>query len=100
MAPSRREDILERLRRAQADLTQRFDVGSLWLFGSTARRQDTPGSDVDLLVTFRSAPSFDRYMDLRYRLEELLGAPVDLVTPASLKPRLEERVRREGVLVA
>jgi predicted nucleotidyltransferase len=39
-------------------------------------------------------------MDLRYRLEELLGAPVDLVTAGSLKPRLEERVRRDGVRVA
>ncbi len=88
------------LRRSLGELTARYDVASLWLFGSCARRDDSAGSDVDLVVTFRSTPTFDRYMDLRYRLEELLGSPVDLVTAGSLRPRFAERVRQEGVRVA
>ncbi|MBC7771307.1 MAG: nucleotidyltransferase family protein [Pyrinomonadaceae bacterium] len=100
MSLSRREEILEVLRRSLSDLASRYDVASLRLFGSAARGEDTEHSDIDLVVSFRSAPTFDRYMDLLYALEDLLGAPIDLVTTGSLKPRLEERVHREGVLVA
>jgi predicted nucleotidyltransferase len=100
MSFSRRDEILHTLRRSLSDLAAQYDVASLRLFGSTARGEDTERSDIDLVVSFRSTPTFDHYMDLRYALEELLGAPVDLVTTGSLKPRLEERVRQEGVLVA
>lgn len=39
-----------------------------------------PDSDVDLLVDFPAAPSFEQFMDLKLALEDLLHRPVDLVT--------------------
>lgn len=48
------------------------------LFGSTARGDDGPGSDIDLLVEMRD-PSFDRMVELGAKLEALLGRRVDLV---------------------
>lgn len=75
-------------------------VESLSLFGSVARDQASPGSDVDLLVQFAGPPSFDRYMDLKLLLEESLGAKVDLVTPRALRPALRHRIEKDAIRVA
>lgn len=86
--------IVQILKREFATLRSRFGVKSLGLFGSIARGEASPGSDVDILVEFK-APSFDHYMDLKFYLEERLGRPVDLVLKGSLKPALRERILRE-----
>ena len=74
-----------------------FGVGSLALFGSIARDEAHAGNDVDILVEFDGPPSFSRFMDLKFYLEDLLGCPVDLVTRRALKPRLRTRVEEEAV---
>lgn len=53
-----------------------------------------------MLVEFDGPPTFDRYMDLKFHLEDLLGRRVDVVTPAALKPRMRPVVQREAVRVA
>jgi predicted nucleotidyltransferase len=92
--------ILERLRGHAADLRKRFGVKQIWLFGSAARDEARADSDVDILVEFAASPTFDGYMDLKFRLEELLGAKVDLVTRGAVRAALKERIEREAVLVA
>ena len=75
-------------------------VGSLSLFGSVARGDARPDSDVDLLVEFVEVPGFVGYVRLRDRLAQLLGREVDLVMPSGLRPRLRERVLAEARRVA
>ena len=94
------DEIRRVLRRHADELRSRYRVGFLALFGSAARREATETSDVDLLVEFETEPTFDLFMDLKFRLEELLGRPVDLVTRAGLRDGLKERVEREAVRVA
>lgn len=93
-----RDEILHILNEHRAEL-QRFGVGSLALFGSKARDEARIGSDVDILVEFDGPPSFGRFMDLKFYLEDILGCPVDLVTRRALKPRLRARVEEEAVHV-
>ena len=95
-----REAILERLKAKTPDLTQRYGLRSLAVFGSMARGDDHPGSDVDLLVTFEGPATFDRYMGLKLELEDLLGRPVDLGTPQTLRPELRARVEKDLIRVA
>jgi len=75
-------------------------VQSLALFGSVARGEARPDSDVDLLVEFTDLPTFDRYMGLKFLLEEMLGRRVDLVIREDLKPRLRATVERGAMRVA
>lgn len=75
-------------------------VKSLAVFGSVARGEAGPKSDVDILVEFNNTPGFDQYMDLKFFLEDLLNRHVDLVTPDALKPRIRPNVEREAVRVA
>ena len=95
----RREEALAILRGHLGDLT-RFGVKSLALFGSVARDEARPDSDLDLLVEFEGTATFDRYMGLKLYLEDLLGSGVDLVMRKALRPRMVPSVEREAVRVA
>ena len=81
------------------DLT-RLGVKSLALFGSVARGDNRPESDIDLLVEFEGSATFDGYLNLKDFLEELLNRKVDLVTRKALKPRLRPQVEKEAIHVA
>jgi hypothetical protein len=75
-------------------------VASLSLFGSAASDRLRETSDIDILVRFADEPTFDAFMDVKLRLEDVLGRKVDLVTEAALKPAIRDRVLREALLVA
>ncbi len=94
-----RETILEFLKQHQAAL-QDLGVRSLALFGSVARDEATPTSDIDILVELELPITFDRYMDIKFYLEDHLGKKVDLVSWKSLKPQLREIVAKEAVYVS
>ncbi|MGG6266582.1 nucleotidyltransferase family protein [Leptolyngbya sp. AN03gr2] len=93
-----RDDVLERLRADRLSL-QAFKVQSLILFGSVARNQATPESDVDLLVEFAQPIGLLTFVRLKRHLETILGCSVDLGTPNSLKPDLKEPVLQESIRV-
>ena len=73
-------------------MAKRFGVASLLLFGSVARGEATPQSDVDLLVEFNRPVGYFGLFALQDYLEHLLGCPVDVGTLDSLKPYIRERV--------
>lgn len=95
----KREEVI-RLISTQRDEIKRLSVKSLAFFGSVARNESRPNSDVDFLVEFEGMATFDGYNNLKSFLEKLLGCKVDLVTHRSLKPRLRPLVEKEAVYVA
>jgi predicted nucleotidyltransferase len=72
-------------------------VASLRVFGSVARNEAGPASDVDLLVEFEGPATFDRFMDLEEWLGASLGRPIDLATPRALRSSIREAVLREAI---
>ncbi len=95
----KREEVLTTLKAHRDDLVS-LGVKSLRLFGSTARDEMRPDSDVDLLVAFEAIPTFSVYMQLRIFLEDLLGASVDLVTETGLRSQVRPYVERDAIRVA
>lgn len=95
----RRDEVLAILQAHREDL-RRLGVRTLSLFGSTARDEARPDSDIDLLVEFAATATFDAFMDLKFYLEDLLGRRIDLVTSKALKPRIRPSVEREAILIA
>jgi uncharacterized protein len=67
------------------------------VFGSVARGEATPQSDLDLLIDVGSTTSAWFPAGLLLDLEEILGFHVDVVTERALHPALRERVLREAV---
>ena len=82
------------------DEIRRFSVRRLSLFGSVARDEAGPDSDVDVLVEFDGPATFDRYTGLLAFLEDLFGRRVDLLTPRAIKPRAAARIEEDLVRVA
>ncbi len=79
------------------EMRRRFGVRSLALFGSRARDQARDGSDI--LVEFDGPATSTRYFGLQFFLEDLLGAPVDLVTERALRPQLRPFIERDAIHV-
>jgi predicted nucleotidyltransferase len=92
--------VLARLRGHEAELRQR-GIAGLWVFGSAARGEARPDSDVDLIAEFDPAIrlSLTGFASLRADLSDLLGTPVDLAEWGVLKPPVRERAEREAVRV-
>jgi uncharacterized protein len=67
------------------------------IFGSVARGDERPGSDLDLLVEFEPGRTLLDLSGLRLDLQEELGRPVDVVTPQGLHPHLKDRILKERV---
>ncbi|MDP2895257.1 MAG: nucleotidyltransferase family protein [bacterium] len=80
----------------QEELRERFSVSRIGVFGSFVADSARPESDVDILVELE-VPTFDHYMDLKFRLEEALDRTVDLVMAETVKPRLRPIIEREVV---
>jgi predicted nucleotidyltransferase len=95
-----REEVRRILLEHNAELAQKYGVKSLALFGSVARDESGPESDVDLLVELDRPVGYFGLFALQDHLESLFGCKVDLGTPDSLKPRIRERVMGECVRVA
>ena len=91
-----RDDILARLQAYEPEL-RRLGVRSLALFGSVARGDDTPESDVDILVSIEPEAELSLLGIARIhrRLGELLGREVDLVEREALRPPFAEEVARD-----
>jgi predicted nucleotidyltransferase len=80
-------------------LCQKYDVRVLKLFGSTARGEDRPDSDIDLIVEFDGRKSLFDLIGLEHDLEDLLGREVDLVTEPGLSPYLRDRILESAVVI-
>ncbi|HEX8674489.1 MAG TPA: nucleotidyltransferase family protein [Longimicrobium sp.] len=88
------------LLRAHMDELRTLGVLEISIFGSVARGEAGPDSDVDVLVELGPGIGLFRYVDIRDRLSEILGRPVDMATPDGLKPRIRDHILAEAVRAA
>ncbi len=92
-----RDDIINLISQRRESIKE-FGVREIGVFGSFARGEQTPASDVDVLVDLEPH-TFSAYMDLLFFLEELFDRKVDLVPKEDIKPLLRNRILREVVYV-
>ena len=93
-----RDIILQILRDHREQLSQ-MGVRSLALFGSAARGEIGPDSDIDLLADLEPPYTFDRYIRIKFYLEDVFQRPVDVVMPETLKARVRPYVEKEAIYV-
>ncbi|MPY98033.1 MAG: nucleotidyltransferase [Actinophytocola sp.] len=83
--------------RKLAAICARYGIASLEVFGSTARGDAGPDSDIDVLYELRPGARLGwEIEDLNRELAELFGRPVDLVSKRALHPLLRENVLTES----
>jgi uncharacterized protein len=89
------QNLIAILHQHRAELSA-MGVKSLMPFGSIVHGQERPDSDIDILVVFSRPVGLLAFIRLKQRLAELLGRPVDLVTPEALKPPLRDGILSEA----
>ena len=87
---------LDQKRDAARKAAGRFRAANLRVFGSVLRGTDQDGSDIDLLVDALPGATLFNLGGLQLELEELLGVPVDLLTPGDLPPKFRDQVLAEA----
>jgi uncharacterized protein len=93
--PRTLEEIRCELREMLPGLRERYPISYLGVFGSWAREEQRPGSDLDLLVDFDGPIDLFAYARLQREIADRLGVPVDLVHRPGLKPAIGRNVLRE-----
>ena len=82
------------------DEMRTYGVKRLALFGSVARGEDRPESDVDILVEFDRQIGLFTFVSLQRYLEGLIGRTVDLAMPESLRPEMKAAILAEATYAA
>ena len=89
--------LLRRRRQALLDAVAAAGARDLRVFGSVARGEDGPDSDVDLLVDVPDDTGLFSMLALQGTLERVLKVKVDLATPADLKPRVRDAALQDAI---
>lgn len=94
------EDLKQLLMKHKSEIKERFGVKNLYIFGSYVRGEQTPESDIDILVEFeKGKKTFRNYMGLKFYLEELFEKKVDLVIKEAVRKELKKNIYGEAINV-
>jgi hypothetical protein len=92
------KDVKKIIHNHKKDLLE-LGVSSLSVFGSIARGEGSPKSDVDILVDFDAKKGLFAFVGLKHYLEKILKCEVDLVTKRALHPALKSKILGEALHV-
>lgn len=95
---SSKEEVIRKLKRLKLGLTKTYPIASIAIFGSFARSEQTPDSDIDILVELNGQIG-SKFFDLAEELESSLGQRVDLVSKNGIKPRYLKSIESDLVYV-
>ncbi|MCD6527770.1 MAG: nucleotidyltransferase family protein [Desulfuromonas sp.] len=95
-----RDQVLQKLSVHLGEIKHRFSVESLSVFGSMARDEAGPDSDLDILIVYKETPGIFAFLELKDYLEKTVNRPVDLVTDKALKEQLRDSIMQEAVRVS
>ena len=92
-------ELLSKLKAEKNSLYERYKVTRLGVFGSYARGEEKPGSDIDILIEFEEAPGMKEFFGTEEYLEKLLNMKIDLVRENAIRPELKERIMSEVIFL-
>jgi predicted nucleotidyltransferase len=87
------------VRKLKAGLARFPKVRKAWLFGSFARKDDKPGSDIDLAIEVQDPFSYFELADVQYQLEQLVGRKVDVGFMDAFRPHVRARIEPDLRLI-
>ena len=90
---------LDYISSAVSRVLAQYDVSEAYLFGSFARGEQTPNSDIDLRLVCGNAMTFGTLYELSHELERELGRKVEIVTnpPEHMRPAFRKSIKQEEI---
>jgi uncharacterized protein len=90
-----REQIIRQLKAHKPDLQKKYPLANIGLFGSFARNEQTPASDLDIMVEFNGPIGWE-IVDLLEELEQIFaGQKIDLVSKGGIRPMLWSYIEKD-----
>lgn len=100
MAFSSLDEVIAYLKKNKAYLHDRFGITSIGVFGSFVRGEQTPYSDIDMVVEMeKSKKNIHSFLQLKRFIEKEIERKVDIGFEHSLKPAIREKVKEQIVYV-
>jgi predicted nucleotidyltransferase len=98
MASMKRDEIIEKLKQRETDLRAQ-GVAHAALFGSVARGDDRPDSDIDIMVELdpKIVVTIFDYAGVKDFISDMFDGPVDVVSSEGLKPLVRPRVTADAI---
>ena len=90
---------LDEIKTKVSDKARQYGVKKVYLFGSYARGEASPGSDIDICIEKGSIRTLFELSGFCQDLEEILGYKVDLVTTSGLSGEFKEQIEKDMVLI-
>jgi len=87
------------LKEHKAEMSQKYEVSEIGIFGSFSRDEQKKKSDIDILVDFSEIPDLLTFLELERYLQKLLKKKVDLVDKQGIKPQLKDIIMKEIVYI-
>ena len=78
-------------------IASRYGATNIRIFGSTARGEGGPDSDIDLLIDLEAGRSLLDLIAIKQDLQDLLGCEVDVVTEAAISPLIRDEILNQAV---
>ena len=97
MLPDQRKQIIETIHASLPKLKKKYNVKSIFLFGSVSRGEGTPESDIDLLVDLEEGADLFDLMGIGNTLEEILKVKIDVVSRKALRKEIKAAVEKEAI---
>lgn len=91
------EELLKVNREKILELAAAHGARNVRIFGSAARGEASPESDIDILVEMKPGRSLLDLVSLWQDLEDLLGRKVDVITDGGISPYLQDKIYAEAV---
>lgn len=93
------DKIILKLKKLKPELEKNYNITELGVFGSFVRNEQTPQSDIDILIDYKKGTSILTLGGLQYMLSELFKVKVDLVMKKALKKKIGEQILSEVIYV-
>jgi hypothetical protein len=92
-----KSEVLQYIKENKERFKKEYGIKNIWLFGSVARGEDTPSSDIDLMVEFdKSYPmNFKRLFGIKFEIEKKFKKKVDILEKEAVKPRLKGYILKD-----
>lgn len=90
-------EIASKLKAEKNYLFEKYKVTKLGVFGSFARGEEKPDSDIDILIEFSETPGMRMFFNTEEYLEKILNRKIDLVRENALRPELKDIIMSEVI---
>lgn len=93
------EEVKNILKEHKEEVSRKYKVSEIGIFGSFVRGEQRKRSDIDILVAYDEIPDLFEFINLERYLQRLLRKKVDLVRKEAIRPELKDRILKEVVYI-